>query len=403
MNYGVVLGGTEFQYGLAIALERRGIIPIILDRDNNCYLSKKYNNFINTDISNPKACFESIKDFNIKGCYTSQSDIGVPTQGYINSIFNLNGINFNDAQSVSNKFLFREKMNQYNIKQPKYLKCIDKDSVKKAFETIGSPLILKPVDSSGSRGISIINNQSEIDNAIEKIFLHTREEYFIVEEYIEGIEYGAQVISTAGKINYMFIHADWTLKNIPVGHSMPVEGNSSIINVLGDTTSKAVKALGYTGPSNVDLLLNKKGEALVLEVGARIGATCLPELVQMATDQNLYQLQVDLSLGNIVLNENIQTKQVSSGVRIITSLEKIEIDEIMINSVSSQLEEIKHIYNLKEIKIDNKNAKFISALNSGVDRFGSILLKDSKLSQDEIKNKLDEVNSSIIKLFKEKC
>ena len=172
MEYGVVLGGTEFQLGLAEAITKRGLQPLILDKNDNCFLSKKYKkNFIKADISNPNECFALIKNLNVKGCFTAQSDVGVRSQGFINSKLNLNGISYEDSLLVSNKFLFREYMENANIKQPRYLKCENKNDIKKAFEIIGSPLIIKPVDSSGSRGITIIKDISQSESAINKVNL----------------------------------------------------------------------------------------------------------------------------------------------------------------------------------------------------------------------------------------
>ena len=106
---------------------------------------------------------------------------------------------------------------------------------------------------------------------------------------------------------------------------MPLDCNEEEVKNLYQLTEEAIKALQYTGPSNVDLILDKNGDVFVSEIGARIGATCLPDLVKMSTGLDLYQIQVDLSLGLLTLGDNLKPNQINSGVRIISSNKELII------------------------------------------------------------------------------
>ena len=85
-----------------------------------------------------------------------QSDFGVPTVGYINSKINLNGINFDTAKICTDKELLREKLKNSIIKQPNFEIVDDLNQVISAVEEIGCPCIVKPVDSSGSKGVNVL-------------------------------------------------------------------------------------------------------------------------------------------------------------------------------------------------------------------------------------------------------
>ena len=169
-------------------LLKNKIKPIILDKNPNCFLSKKEYDFIQCDISKPEECFNAIKDKNIVACFTAQSDIGVPSQGLINSKFELIGVKSEIARIASNKFLFRELMAKNQISQPKYFKCFNRLDVINSIKELGFPSVIKSVDSSGSRGISIIKSIKQIDSSLKYALENSRENYFL-EEYIEGIEY----------------------------------------------------------------------------------------------------------------------------------------------------------------------------------------------------------------------
>ena len=311
-KYAVILGGTRLQEPLIDAIKNYEVIPLVLDINPSCYLAKKKIKFLECDISSPKDCFQLIKEFNIVGCFTAQSDIGVPSQGYINSELNLLGVDYETAVLASNKYLFRKLMIDNKIPQPKFFKCRDFQDVLNINSILGFPFVLKAVDSSGSRGITIIYKKSDINYAIDEAFKYSREDYFICEEYIKGVEYGAQTVSIDGNLSYCFLHTDWTQNNIPIGHCMPLDNSKEIRVKMEEAIRKAINALNLSGPANVDLILDNNANVFVLEIGARIGATCLPDLVNLSTNINLFDLQVAMSFGKNLLN---QKKKLNLGMQ----------------------------------------------------------------------------------------
>src|SRR5690606_9400813 len=102
-------------------------------------------------------------------------------------------------------------------------------------------------------------------------------------------EFGAQTFSINGRCESVLLHND-TLSTppymIPIGHSFPFSkmDKSQKVQVIEDI-KQAVIALGIAdGPANVDLILDKRTNRVkIIEIGARIGATCLPELVRYHT------------------------------------------------------------------------------------------------------------------------
>ena len=90
--YSIILGGTRFQEPLVKASIKNNLTPVIFDKNSKCYLSNNGFDFIESDISNPQECLLNAKSLNsnkIAACVTAQSDIGVPSQGYINDYFGL--------------------------------------------------------------------------------------------------------------------------------------------------------------------------------------------------------------------------------------------------------------------------------------------------------------------------
>src|SRR5690606_20522239 len=161
-------------------------------------------------------------------------------------------------------------------------------------------------DSSGSRGVIKVNSIEEVSAAFTEALSFSRGEEILVEEFIEGLEFGAQTFSVEGHCELVLLHND-TMSNppymIPIGHSFPFEqiSEDKCINAIEDI-KKAVESLGINdGPANVDLILDKKNNKVkVIEVGARIGATCLPELVKYHTGIDWVEATIKSALGEKV-------------------------------------------------------------------------------------------------------
>ena len=85
---------------------------------------------------------------------------------------------------------------------------------------------------------------------------------------------------------------------IPIGHSFPINLDKSLKIEAERAISEAVCALGIdNGPSNVDLILGRDGKARIIEIGARIGATCLPELVYFHTGIDWIEQSIKVAMG----------------------------------------------------------------------------------------------------------
>ena len=153
----------------------------------------------------------------------------------------------------------------------------DKD-IPKTVQELEFPLIFKSVDSSGSRGIIRVNSIDEFDDAIAYVRENTHKDYFLVEEFIEGEEFGAQAFAYDGNVSFILPHGDYVYQGdtgVPVGHYAPYQLSEEVIEDAKIQLRRAVKAMGLDNCAiNADFIL-KNDKTYVLEIGGRCGATCL--------------------------------------------------------------------------------------------------------------------------------
>jgi len=311
----------------------------------------------------------------IDGVMTMQTDLPVPTVGAINDALGLTGIGFEVASRCSNKISTRMAFNNAGIPQPKFGIAKSCQELYELSNEIGFPCIIKSADSSGSRGVSKVCTVSDIVDAFNEALKYSRLNEVLIEEYVTGTEIGAQTFSVNGRCESVFIHNDIVNPApymVPIGHSFPFEMPESKIIDIKDTIAKAVNSLGITdGPANVDLILDANSNPKLIEIGARIGATCLPELVEYHSGIDW----VEQAILNAI-NESVKLSP-RKNQPVTAFIIQAPKDGILLSY--SIPEHILNHPNVLEFEITVKEGDEISLLRKGTDRIGKIIVTASSV------------------------
>jgi biotin carboxylase len=299
-------GGSHVHFKISLRCNKLGARSYLLDKNKNCFASLS-KDFINIDFNNIKKVIKFIKKEKINYLYTSQSDIGVLTLGYINSKFKFPGTSYELAKILTDKSKIRRILKKKNFHQPKFF-LLSKNS-KKKISFNNKSFLIKPLDSSGSRGIYEIKDNRNLKTKIKKSLKFSKKKQVILEEKIQGIEFGAQTFSINGSCKNVILHEDLMSKinsKIPVGHIFPFEIFHDLkeINKIKKIIKKAVDILGVkNGPCNVDCIFTGSKKLVILEISPRLGATCLPDMLKIFTD-------VDWDLNTIKLHNLLKVKKI---------------------------------------------------------------------------------------------
>jgi biotin carboxylase len=143
------------------------------------------------------------------------------------------------------------------------------------------------VDSSGSRGIVKVNSPDEFEDARKIVLANTRTDHFVVEEFVEGEEFGAQAFIQDGKLEFILPHGDYIMQGdagVPYGHYAPYDLPDAVVKDVYIQTEKALKSMKCENCAlNADYII-KDGKVYVLEIGARGGGACLMDLASIYFD-----------------------------------------------------------------------------------------------------------------------
>ena len=383
-------GGSHVHSKISEKCKKLGAKCYLLDKSNSCFahLNK---DFFNIDFNNKKEIIKFIKKNKINYLYSSQSDVGVLNFGYLNSKFKFPGTSFKLAKILTDKYKIRKILKKNNFYQPKFF--LLKKNVHKKIQFKEKKYLIKPLDSSGSRGIYEIKNLKNLSSKVKRSLTFSRKKKVLLEEKIEGIEFGAQTFSINGKCENVILHEDLMSKinsKIPVGHIFPFQLIKSLkqINNIKKTIKRAINILGMkNGPCNVDCILSKDKKLFILEVSPRLGATCLPDMLKIYTG-------VDWDLNTIRLHNLLKIEKINEKKNIYVCSKVFE------SKKTGYLKKIvtgKYLQNSKTeffIKDDMKIFKF----TDGTKLFGQIVAYSN--NRNKLINDIFKFEKSIRLIFK---
>ena len=298
----LILGAGRGQIGLYKAAREMGMVtiagtmpdnnpPCIALADEVCYMN----------IAAPEDVFAKAKELNLDGVVTCCLDTGIAALGKTCDALGLTGLSEEAAIMCNDKSKMKKAFMQYGVSTAKYYEVATEKELEVALDKINLPVIVKATDLQGSRGIYISKTKAAAIEGFTKAMKLTKRSYCIVEEYIEGWEFGAQAFVKDGEILFVMPHGDNTYMShtaVPVGHYVPLNCGQDIYRQTEVAVRSAIRALGLNNCAvNVDLIL-KDETVYVIELTGRVGSNCLPELVEINYGVEYYKMIASLAVGD---------------------------------------------------------------------------------------------------------
>lgn len=293
--------------------------------------------------------------------------------------------------ATRNKIEMRKILSTSTLSHVKFKLCQKIEDVKEFFQTIKSPIILKPTLGSGSAGVSLIKDANDIQSAWEwststKIFP------MLAEEFIEGPEFSVESLSMNNEHEILVITEKISSAPhfIEIGHQMPARLSVEQKNKISDLVINFLHLIKQkTGPAHTEIRM-RNGEPIIIESQTRIGGGqiyAMTELVcgvDMVTETLCHQL-------NIEKPKRIPKFQ-AAAVRIFT-LENVKIIDI------KNVEETKTFPGVIDIKCDLTPGKTLTNLVSSSARQGYVLAVGRNV-EAAIKNVNDAFTNIVITYVK---
>ncbi len=258
-----------------------------------------------TDITDPPAIAAAAKQYAVSGVTSCCSEICLPAQAYTCDMLGLPGPSMAAAEISVNKLAMKKAFSAGSIRTPEYRVLRGLSDLDCAIAALGLPLVVKAVDLQGSNGVYVVRDAETARRAMQDALALSGQDFCLAEAFAAGENIGAEAFVQNG--NILFVLPDGTLSflsvggaNIPVGHFVPLDQNETLCYCIRAEVERAVGACGFDNCAvNVDLVLHN-GEPCIIELTARAGATCLPELVSLYYGVDYYRMILMAALGQDV-------------------------------------------------------------------------------------------------------
>lgn len=298
----MILGAGRGQIGLYEAAKQMGIVTIAGTMpDNNPPCIPLADEVCYMNIADPEDVFAKAKELNLDGVATCCLDTGIAALGRTCDGLGLPGLSEEAAIMCNDKSKMKKAFMEHGVSTAQYFEVATEKELEISLGKINLPVIVKATDLQGSRGIYIAKTKEEAIKGFTEAMRLTRRSYCIVEEYIEGWEFGAQAFVKDEEILFVMPHGDNTYMShtaVPVGHYVPLDCNQDVNRQTEVAVRSAIRALSLNNCAvNVDLIL-KDGTVYVIELTGRVGANCLPELVEINYGVEYYKMIAALAIGD---------------------------------------------------------------------------------------------------------
>lgn len=251
----------------------------------------------------------------IDGITTIASDVAVLTVNYVASKMGLISNPDEYSQITTNKYLMRNCFIENGVPSPHFTIANNGESYN--LEDFKYPLIVKPTDRSGSRGVEKVDDSSLLKEAVERAQKESFSGAAIIEEFITGREISVESISYKG-VHYILQITDKVTTEAPyfveLEHHQPTTLSLDIQEKVKNIVLHALNALHVEfGASHSELKISENGDIRVIEIGARMGGDFIGStLVYLSTGYDFLKGVIKVAMGEF--EEPVITRKLCSGV-----------------------------------------------------------------------------------------
>lgn len=391
----LIVGAGFLQSFLIKKSKELGYKTFCVDGNSKAEGFKYADDFKVIDIVDKEKCLEYARKMMIDGVVTAATDYGVLTVSYIATKMNLKGNPLDVVKVIKNKYLTRKKIYDQKIdSMSQYYEITEVEGIKDIIEKVKYPLIVKPCDGSGSRGIKRVDNNDELYQACEEALKASLSKRVLIEEFVCGKEYGIESFVSNGKI-FVLAVMEKTMTEPPyyaeLGHCSNSGLEVAVEKKVKDIVKNAIRSLGIiSGSVNMDLLINGN-EIVIIDIGVRMGGNLIgSHIVPLSTEIDYLKIILQESLGeSIEVLENKNSKIVATRLLTLTPGIATEIGKIETLKSDSNIEDI-----ILNLKVNQK----INEYRTNLDGCGYVVVSDLSKKQAMLEAKL--LKESIDNLIK---
>ena len=302
----MILGGSRYALPVIKAAHDLGLYVITCDYLPDNIAHKYSDEYCNVSIIDKEATLEAAKRLEIDGIISFACDPGVTTAAYVAEKMGLPSVGSYESVSIlQNKGRFRNFLedNGFNVPTAKSYTSIE-DAVNDV-DIFHWPVIVKPTDSAGSKGVTRVDDPADLKKSIEYALSYSHCDEFIIEDFItqKGFSSDSDCFSVDGELKFVSFNSqrfDVNAENpyTPAAYSWPSSMTEEHQKELASELQRLITLLNLkTSVYNIETREGTDGKAYIMECSPRGGGNRLSECLEYATGVKLVENAVRAAIG----------------------------------------------------------------------------------------------------------
>ena len=304
----MLLGGIHYLLPVIKAAHEQGYYVITADYLPDNVAHQYSDEYCNVNIIDKEAVLQAAKALNIDGIISFGVDPGVISAAYVQEQMGLPQMGpYESVRILQNKDLFRAFLKEHGFNVPNARSYTSKDIALSDTDWFSYPMIVKPTDSAGSKGVTRIDSLEEYEDAVDYAFEKSMSGTIIVEEFIDKVGCSSDTDSFLlnGELKFISFNAQRFDENAanpytPAAFSWP-STFAEHEEYLRSELQRLLSLLNMkTSVFNIETRVASNGKPYIMECTPRGGGNRLCEMLHYATGVDLITAQVRAAVGDSV-------------------------------------------------------------------------------------------------------
>lgn len=295
-----IIGASYLQLPLIEKAQEMGYTTHVFAWADNDVGETAADIFYPISIVEKEQILEKCHEIGICGICSIASDLASVTVNYVANKLGLVGNSTYTTEICTNKYMMRKAFEENGDPSPQSM-LVD-ENTELDILNLCYPIIVKPTDRSGSRGIFKLENKDNLKEAVMLSIEESFENKALIEKFVEGQEYSVEYISYKGVHHFLALTQKFTTGAphfIETRHLQPAPVSNDILEKIQKVVVHALNTLGIeNSASHSEIKIDSEGNVCIIEIGGRMGGDCIgSDLVQYSTGIDFVKAVIQVACG----------------------------------------------------------------------------------------------------------
>ncbi len=316
----LIIGASYLQVPLILKARAMGIETHVFAWEQGAVGREYCDCFYPLSIVEKEAILAKAREIGPQGVATIASDLAAVTVNYVADGLGLIGNPLDVTARTTNKHLMRQSLSAGGLPCPRFMFVTSPSEATRC--DFAAPVIVKPTDRSGSRGVTKVLKSCDVPAAVERALGESLAKQALIEEFVEGREISVEAISWNG-VHHLLAMTDKVTTGAPyfveTEQHQPATLPANVKKQVADIVQRALTCLGVrVGASHSELLITADHRPYIVEIGARMGGDCIgSHMVELSTGYDFLRGVIEAALGRF--QPVVQTRNRCAGIYYLTA------------------------------------------------------------------------------------